>query len=74
MLLSETLLFPKSLLITAMLLASVRKFFSSKCDVFADGGKLEYSNNVWIDHVDVSSDMDHDKDYYDGLIDVYLLR
>jgi hypothetical protein len=30
----------------------------------------EYSNNVWIDHVDVSSDRDHDKDYYDGLIDV----
>lgn len=23
-----------------------------------------------IDHVDVSSDLDHDKDYYDGLIDV----
>lgn len=31
---------------------------------------IEYSNNVWIDHCDVSSDMDHDKDYYDGLIDV----
>lgn len=30
----------------------------------------EYSNNVWIDHCDVSSDRDHDKDYYDGLIDV----
>ncbi|OJJ58130.1 hypothetical protein ASPSYDRAFT_152918 [Aspergillus sydowii CBS 593.65] len=29
----------------------------------------EYSNNIWIDHVDVSSDMDHDKDYYDGLLD-----
>ncbi len=31
--------------------------------------RTEYSNNIWIDHVDVSSDMDHDKDYYDGLLD-----
>lgn len=30
----------------------------------------EYSHNVWIDHVDVSSDRSHDKDYYDGLLDV----
>lgn len=29
----------------------------------------EYSSNIWIDHVDVSSDQDHDKDYYDGLLD-----
>ncbi|KAF5859395.1 hypothetical protein ETB97_002902 [Aspergillus alliaceus] len=31
---------------------------------------VQYSNNVWIDHCDVSSDRDHDKDYYDGLIDL----
>ncbi|GAM33908.1 hypothetical protein TCE0_013f01148 [Talaromyces pinophilus] len=31
---------------------------------------VQYSNNVWIDHVDVSSDRDHDKDYYDGLLDL----
>lgn len=31
---------------------------------------VQYSHNVWIDHVDVSSDRDHDKDYYDGLIDL----
>jgi pectate lyase len=40
--------------------------------VLADNGDAigsEYSNNIWIDHVDVSSDRDHDKDYYDGLID-----
>jgi len=30
----------------------------------------ELSSNVWIDHVDVSSNRDHDKDYYDGLIDI----
>lgn len=28
------------------------------------------STNIWIDHVDVSSDKDHGKDYYDGLIDL----
>ncbi|KAJ5156912.1 pectate lyase A [Penicillium canariense] len=41
--------------------------------VLADNGDaigVQYSNNVWIDHCDVSSDMDHDKDYYDGLIDI----
>ncbi|CRG88991.1 carboxymethylenebutenolidase [Talaromyces islandicus] len=41
--------------------------------VLADNGDalgVQNSNNVWIDHVDVSSDMDHDKDYYDGLIDL----
>jgi pectate lyase len=31
---------------------------------------VQKSTNVWIDHIDVSSDLDHDKDYYDGLIDV----
>jgi len=40
--------------------------------VLADNGDaigVQISNNVWIDHVDVSSDRDHDKDYYDGLLD-----
>ncbi|EEA23532.1 hypothetical protein TMatcc_002411 [Talaromyces marneffei ATCC 18224] len=43
------------------------------CKVLANNGDaigVQYSNNVWIDHVDVSSDRDHDKDYYDGLIDL----
>ncbi|CDM27193.1 CAZyme family PL1 [Penicillium roqueforti] len=31
---------------------------------------VQKSTNVWIDHCDVSSDLDHDKDYYDGLIDL----
>lgn len=31
---------------------------------------LELSSNVWVDHVDLSSNRDHDKDYYDGLFDV----
>lgn len=28
------------------------------------------SHNVWIDHVELWSDSDHDKDYYDGLLDI----
>ena len=31
---------------------------------------IQASHRVWVDHVDVSSDMSHDKDYYDGLIDI----
>ncbi|CAI7618085.1 unnamed protein product [Penicillium discolor] len=41
--------------------------------VLADNGDaigVQKSTNVWIDHCDVSSDRDHDKDYYDGLIDI----
>jgi pectate lyase len=41
--------------------------------VVADNGDaitIQASNNVWVDHVDLSSDLDHDKDYYDGLVDV----
>jgi pectate lyase len=41
--------------------------------VLADNGDaigIQASSHVWIDHVDVSSDRSHDKDYYDGLIDV----
>lgn len=35
-----------------------------------DGVKIDNSYNVWIDHNEFFSDMDHDKDYYDGLLDV----
>ncbi|KAG8716274.1 hypothetical protein FRC09_015917 [Ceratobasidium sp. 395] len=31
---------------------------------------VQAANRVWIDHVDLSSDRDHDKDYYDGLLDI----
>ena len=30
----------------------------------------ERSRNIWIDHCDFYSDMEHDKDYYDGLIEI----
>lgn len=49
----------------------VRNMKMSK--VVAENGDIltiQNSKNVWVDHVDVSNDMDHDKDYYDGLIDV----
>lgn len=38
--------------------------------VGADAIGIQKSSNVWVDHVDLSSDKDHDKDYYDGLIDI----
>jgi pectate lyase len=44
--------------------------------VLADNGNgdaihIESSaNHIWIDHNDLSSDQTHDKDYYDGLIDI----
>ncbi|KAH8155713.1 uncharacterized protein LAJ45_00723 [Morchella importuna] len=41
--------------------------------VLADTGDaigIQDSNNVWVDHCELFSDMDHDKDYYDGLLDI----
>jgi len=31
---------------------------------------VQVAQNVWLDHLDLSSDRDHDKDYYDGLLDL----
>lgn len=38
--------------------------------VGGDAVAVQYSTNVWLDHLDLSSDRDHDKDYYDGLLDL----
>jgi pectate lyase len=41
--------------------------------VKADSGDaigIQASTNVWVDHCDLSSDMDSGKDYYDGLLDI----
>ncbi|KAF2471407.1 pectin lyase-like protein [Lindgomyces ingoldianus] len=38
--------------------------------VGGDAIAVQLAQNVWIDHCDLSSDMDHDKDYYDGLLDL----
>jgi pectate lyase len=35
-----------------------------------DAIHIEKSDHVWVDHNDLSSDMSHGKDYYDGLLDV----
>lgn len=35
-----------------------------------DGVTIDQSTNVWIDHNEFYSDMEHDKDYYDGLLDI----
>ncbi|KAF2625431.1 polysaccharide lyase family 1 protein [Macroventuria anomochaeta] len=37
---------------------------------YEDAITIKYSTNVWVDHVDLSNDRDHDKDFYDGLVDV----
>jgi pectate lyase len=43
--------------------------------VTADSGDgdaihIQYADHIWIDHCDLSSDLDHDEDYYDGLLDI----
>ncbi|KAF1364132.1 pectate lyase-like protein [Lizonia empirigonia] len=38
--------------------------------VGGDAIAIQKSQNVWVDHLDLSSDRDHDKDYYDGLLDI----
>ncbi|MEU9284643.1 polysaccharide lyase family 1 protein [Streptomyces sp. NPDC048275] len=36
----------------------------------SDGITVQASTKVWIDHNSFSADRDHDKDYYDGLLDI----
>lgn len=47
----------------------LRNFVMTKV-VGGDAIAIQVAQNVWVDHVDLSSDRDHDKDYYDGLLDV----
>ncbi|KAI0595216.1 pectate lyase [Biscogniauxia sp. FL1348] len=35
-----------------------------------DAITIQEATNIWADHLDLSSNLDHDKDYYDGLLDV----
>lgn len=35
-----------------------------------DAIHIEKSDHIWVDHNDLSSDMTHGKDYYDGLFDI----
>lgn len=49
----------------------IRNTIHSKVlSTYEDAIAIKYSKNVWVDHVDLSNDRDHDKDYYDGLVDV----
>ncbi|MEU2280934.1 polysaccharide lyase family 1 protein [Streptomyces sp. NPDC013178] len=48
----------------------IRNLNISKPLAPADGVTVEASTKVWIDHNSFSADRDHDKDYYDGLLDI----
>ncbi|MFE1290019.1 polysaccharide lyase family 1 protein [Streptomyces sp. NPDC058751] len=48
----------------------VRNLNISKPVAPADGITVQASTKVWIDHNAFSADRDHDKDYYDGLVDI----
>ncbi|MFS8201460.1 pectate lyase family protein [Streptomyces sp. CWNU-52B] len=48
----------------------VRNLNISKPLAPSDGITVQEATKVWIDHNSFSADRDHDKDYYDGLLDV----
>ncbi|MGV9854581.1 pectate lyase family protein [Streptomyces sp. NPDC003442] len=48
----------------------VRNLDISKPRKPSDGITVQKSTRVWIDHNTFSADRDHDKDYYDGLLDI----
>ncbi|MFC7303701.1 polysaccharide lyase family 1 protein [Streptomyces monticola] len=48
----------------------VRNLNISKPVAPADGITVQKSTKVWIDHNSFSADRTHDKDYYDGLLDI----
>nr|WSY56828.1 polysaccharide lyase family 1 protein [Streptomyces sp. NBC_00886] len=48
----------------------VRNLNISRSIAPADGITVQASTKVWIDHNAFSSDLDHGKDYYDGLVDI----
>ncbi|MDV7219704.1 pectate lyase family protein [Streptomyces prunicolor] len=48
----------------------VRNLNISKPVAPTDGITVQASTQVWIDHNAFSSDLDHGKDYYDGLLDI----
>ncbi|MEV6420978.1 polysaccharide lyase family 1 protein [Streptomyces sp. NPDC051662] len=48
----------------------IRNLRISKPIAPADGITVQKSTKVWIDHNAFSADRDHDKDHYDGLLDI----
>jgi pectate lyase len=48
----------------------IRNLVISKVVGTADAISVTSAKHVWVDHCDLSSDLDHGKDYYDGLVDI----
>ncbi|KIY69399.1 polysaccharide lyase family 1 protein [Cylindrobasidium torrendii FP15055 ss-10] len=48
----------------------IRNIKISKVVAPGDNVAVQASNQVWVDHMDLSSDKDHGKDFYDGLLDI----
>jgi pectate lyase len=48
----------------------IRNIKISKVKAPTDAVAVQAGTNVWIDHMDLSSDLNHGKDYYDGLCDI----
>lgn len=44
--------------------------FTRVTDDNGDAIGIQESTNVWVDHCDLSSDLDSGKDFYDGLVDI----
>ncbi|CAE6359133.1 unnamed protein product [Rhizoctonia solani] len=56
--------------VSNVILRNVKAWAPSLYEGYGDAIGVAASNRVWIDHVEVFSDRNHDKDYYDGLIDI----
>ncbi|KAG9076209.1 hypothetical protein FRC06_009638 [Ceratobasidium sp. 370] len=59
--------------VSNVIIHNLKARFSTINKVLADAGDalgIQASNRVWIDSVELWSDRDHDKDYYDGLLDI----
>ncbi|QRW09360.1 pectate lyase [Ceratobasidium sp. AG-Ba] len=48
----------------------IRNLKINKVLASGDNIAIQAANRVWVDHVELWSDRDHDKDYYDGLLDI----
>ncbi|KAF4580521.1 hypothetical protein EYR38_003120 [Pleurotus pulmonarius] len=48
----------------------IRNIKISKVLAPGDNVAVQAASQVWLDHLDLSSDRDHDKDFYDGLLDI----
>ncbi|KAF2688767.1 polysaccharide lyase family 1 protein [Lentithecium fluviatile CBS 122367] len=48
----------------------VRNLAIKKVIASGDNIAVQKATNVWLDHLDLSSDQTHGKDYYDGLLDL----